>query len=257
MIVEKKIEKLYGLIGFPLSHSFSQKYFRQKFKNESITDSDFLNFEMADISNLREFLLQYPNLKGFAITIPHKQNIIPLLDEIDQDAKAMGAVNTVTCDWSESGLYLKGYNTDYYGFQKTLEPFLKGNEKKAIIFGNGGASKAIQYALHLLNIDFTLVDILPQDGEKILNYNQLTRGMINTADILINTTPLGTFPNIDACINIPYDAIKKDTIAYDLVYNPEKTKFLGLCEMNGAIIVNGMDMLRLQAEKAWLHYNRL
>jgi len=251
----KTITKLYGLIGYPLSHSFSQKYFRQKFVNESIDDADFLNFEMENISNLREFLQQYPLLKGFAVTIPHKQNVMPLLDEIDKDALQIGAVNTVTCRWTDSGLYLKGFNTDYYGFQKTLEPFLQGNEKNALIFGNGGASKAVQFAIGQLGINFIVVDIIGSNHKNIIHYNELTDKMVNSSEIIINTTPLGTWPNVDQCIDIPFQSIQKGTIAYDLVYNPEKTKFLSLCEMNGAIIVNGFDMLRLQAEKAWTYYN--
>jgi shikimate dehydrogenase len=253
----KNIKRLYGLIGYPLSHSFSQKYFRQKFIDESIDDADFLNFEMEDISNLREFLKQYPLLKGFAVTIPHKERIIALLDEIDKDALEMGAVNTVTCNWKGADLYLKGYNTDFYGFQKTLEPFLKGHEKQAIIFGNGGASKAVQFAISRLGISYIIVDIIGSDHKNIILYSELDEQIIKSADIIINTTPLGTWPKIDNCVDIPYYSLKKGTIAYDLVYNPEKTKFLTLCENNGAIIVNGMNMLKLQAEKAWLYYNNL
>jgi shikimate dehydrogenase len=251
------IKNLYGLVGYPLSHSFSQKYFRQKFIDESIKDSDFLNFEIEDISNIREFVKQYPNLKGFAVTIPHKEKIMPLLDEIDQDAIAIGAVNTITCRIKDNKLYLKGFNTDYIGFQQSLKPYLKGNEKQAVIFGNGGASKAVQYALAKLNIAYIIVDIIGSNHKNIILYSELDENIIKSADILINTTPLGTYPKIDECIDIPYNSIKNGTIAYDLVYNPEKTKFLNLCQNNGSIIVNGLNMLKMQAEKAWLLYNDL
>jgi shikimate dehydrogenase len=251
------ITNLYGLIGYPLSHSFSQKYFRQKFINESIKNADFLNFEMEDIRDIRTFLLQYPSLKGFAVTIPHKERIMSFLDEIDDDAKAIGAVNTVTCRWSGTTLYIKGYNTDYLGFQTSLLPFLKGHETNALILGNGGASKAVQYALSKLGISYIIVDIIGSNHKNIIYYNELNENMVKAADIIVNTTPLGTWPNINNCADIPYQYIKRDTIAYDLVYNPEKTKFLGLCENNGAIIVNGIEMLKEQAEKAWQLYNNL
>lgn len=247
--------KLYGLVGYPLKHSFSQKYFRQKFLDESIEGVDFLNFELEDIGFLRQLISNYPQLRGFSVTIPHKESIIPFLDEIDKIAHKIGAVNAVTCHKKNNSFHLKGYNTDYYGFKETLQPFLQGNEKFAIVLGNGGASKAVQYALTKLNIDSIIVSRSKPDNKKIIKYDELNKSIIQSAQIIVNTTPIGMWPNLNNYPEIPYQFIQKNTIVYDLIYNPDKTQFLIKSEKFGAKIVNGLTMLQVQADKAWDLYN--
>lgn len=249
-----KINKLYGLIGYPLSHSFSQKYFREKFRTENIYDADFLNFEMEDLSELRIFIKQHPLLRGFSVTIPHKERIIPFLDEIDFHAQEIGAVNAVVCSQKGNSLHLKGYNTDYYGFTNSLKPFLIGTERLCMILGNGGASKAVQYATKMLGLQSIVVSRNTVSGIPMINYGELTKDLMETVDVLVNTTPLGTWPNVDTCPDIPFHYIRNRIVAFDLVYNPERTKFLVNCENYGAIIVNGKGMLEMQADKAWEYY---
>jgi len=252
---QNKVQKLYGLIGYPLSHSFSQKYFRNKFKMENIEGVNFLNFQIENINQLDQVLIDNPLLQGFSVTIPHKEKIINLLDEVDNHARQIGAVNAVRCFKTIKGNYLKGYNTDYYGFLNALKPFLNGNEKTALVLGNGGAAKAVLYTLNHINIKTIVVSRKNIDKSSTIQYHQIDEQLLSETDIIVNTTPLGMWPNIDNCPPIPYSYIKKNTIAFDLVYNPEKTKFMECAEENGAIVTNGMVMLELQAEKAWEIFN--
>ncbi|NJO92428.1 MAG: shikimate dehydrogenase [Chloroflexia bacterium] len=249
-------KKLYGLIGYPLSHSFSAKYFAEKFQRENITGAEYRNFEIEKIQQLTEILESNPNLIGFNVTIPYKEVIIPYLDELDADAQKIGAVNTVRVLRDGCDIQLKGFNTDFYGFSESLKEFLYGSEKKALVFGNGGAAKAVIYSLQCLGVDYYIVTRSSDCNDPaVINYKNVTEKLIKESDLLVNTTPLGMWPNIMNSIDIPYDAIKQGTIAYDLIYNPEETMFMKKSKENGAIVVNGLRMLELQAEKAWEFFN--
>ncbi|OQY04305.1 MAG: shikimate dehydrogenase [Bacteroidetes bacterium 4572_117] len=247
---------LYGLIGYPLSHSFSQSYFRNKFKNEGYLKHDYLNFSIRSIAEVREIVDKHPKLEGFNVTIPYKELIIKYLDDIDDAAREIAAVNTVKIIRRENKkAYLKGYNTDIYGFEKSLKPFLTTSlHKQALILGNGGASKAVAYVLKKRNIDYKLVSREPISNLSI-SYNQIDKTIVNSHTLIINTTPLGMFPHINHFPKIPYQYINTNHILFDLVYNPPKTKFLELGEVKGATIINGHKMLIYQAEKAWEIFN--
>jgi shikimate dehydrogenase len=248
-------KKLYGLIGYPLSHSFSKKYFTEKFQRENIDGAEYKNFEIKKIQQLPEILKIYPNLIGFNVTIPYKETIIPFLNELDTSAQEIGAVNTVKVSRVAGNISLKGFNTDFHGFSESLKRLLKGTEKKALVFGNGGAAKSVIYSLQCFGFDYKIVTRGDADGEQIINYNKVSEKLIKESDLLVNTTPLGMWPNVNEFVDIPYRAIKKGTIAYDLIYNPEETLFMKKSGLNGAIVVNGLRMLELQAEKAWIFFN--
>ncbi len=246
----------YGLIGYPLSHSFSWKYFNEKFKRENIKNAEYKNFEIPNINELHEVIKNNPKLQGFNVTIPYKESIIPLLDHLDDTAKEIGAVNCVKLIYNADKPKLIGYNTDYYGFSVSLKQLVEGKEKTALIFGSGGASKAVKYSLRNLDINYKIVSRqLQNKSENTIKYEDISPKLISETDILINTTPLGMFPNIDNAVDIPYEYIKNKSIAFDLIYNPLKTLFLKKAEENGAIICNGLKMLELQADKAWEIFN--
>lgn len=245
------MKKLYGLIGFPLSHSFSKKYFTEKFAKEQLTDCVYELFPLQDITGLPDFLVQYPDLKGFNVTIPHKQSIIPFLDELAPTAQSAGAVNTVVID--EQGR-LTGFNTDVIGFQKTLEPFAD-RHSKALVLGTGGAGKAVVYVLQKLGIPHILVS--RHSGNNVLAYSDLDQNIISEHTLIINTTPLGMYPAKDTCPPIPFQYITENHLLYDLVYNPTETLFLSRGKEQGAHIQNGLEMLYLQAEAAWELWNPL
>jgi len=241
---------LYGLIGYPLSHSFSQNYFREKFKNEGIANHDYLNFPIKDISEITEVVTNNPNLYGFNVTIPYKEQIIPFLDELSPAAKEIAAVNTVKITRKGDTITLKGYNTDTYGFEQSLKPFLKKTHKNALILGTGGASKAVAYVLGQLNIDYLFVSRKPKSKQQI-NYLDLEEKTIEKHTLIINTSPLGMFPKIDFFFFFPYAFLNENHLLFDLIYNPEKTKFMQNGENQNAKTANGYNMLTLQAEKAW------
>ena len=243
---EKKTYKL-GLIGKNISYSFSRAYFKKKFEKEQINHITYENFDIENISLFPSIIENIPNVKGFNVTIPYKESIIPFLDSLDKKAKHIGAVNTIKVTKNDK---LVGYNTDCYGFKKSIKPYLKPTHKNALILGTGGASKAIAYSLKALGITFHYVSRNKKSGVDF-TYNQLTEDTIKQHQVIINCTPLGTFPNIDTCPNIPYNAITKEHILYDLIYNPEETKFLKSGKQQGAVTINGLKMLKLQAEKAW------
>jgi len=244
--------KLLGLIGYPLSHSFSQSYFRKKFSADKLlANYDYLNFPIEDISLLPQLIVENPQLIGFNVTIPYKEQVMSYLNDIDPIAKKIGAVNTVKITRGTAGDYkLKGYNTDVYGFEHSLLPFLQKHHKKALILGTGGASKAVAYVLKNLNIDFLFVSRIVAQ-ENTISYADLDEKIMNTYNLIINTTPLGMHPNIQTMPEIPYGYIDKKFLLYDLVYNPAETRFLLKGKEKGAIIVNGYKMLVFQAEKAW------
>ena len=236
-----------GLLGKNISYSFSRAYFKKKFTEEKIDNVSYENFDIKDISLFHDLIKNSSDLKGLNITIPYKEAVIPFLDKLNKKAKEIGAVNTIKITKNNK---LIGYNTDCYGFKKSLKPFLKSHHKNALILGTGGASKAIAYSLRKLNIDYHYVSRnIKKDVD--FTYSMLTKDIIKQHQIIINCTPLGTFPNIDVCPDIPYEAITKDHILYDLIYNPEETKFLKLGKKHQATIINGLNMLKLQAEKAW------
>lgn len=243
--------RTFGLIGYPLSHSFSQKYFTQKFERENIAGCEFRNFPLEDIAKLPALLKEYPSLEGLSVTIPHKQNILPYLNEIDPPAKEIGAVNCIRLSHQGKSLRLKGYNTDVHGFGQSLKPLLKPHHTQALVLGTGGAAKAVSYFLDKSKIKFRLVS----KSGKGISYNSLTRSLIEENTLIINTTPLGMFPNLDACPEIPYEFLSPQHLLYDLTYNPEESLFLRKGKEKGAQIKNGLEMLHLQAEKAWEIWN--
>ncbi len=247
---------IYGLIGFPLEHSFSEKYFAQKFKSENILNSKYKLFPLKSVKEFPKFLKNNPELKGLNVTIPYKELIIPYLNKLHSSAKNINAVNTISIKQNNKGdVYTIGYNTDVYGFQKSLKPFLNSNIKKALILGTGGAAKAVAYVLNENNIEFLFVSRAKLNtNKKIINYSSLNKNIIENTQIIINTTPLGMSPNIENCPDIPYKFISEKHILYDLIYNPEETFFLKKGKNNDAVIKNGLEMLYLQAEKSWEIY---
>lgn len=244
----------YGLIGFPLEHSFSKNYFTQKFESEKLPDCIYSNYPIENIQRLSKVINDNPELAGLNVTIPYKQQVMELLDSIDNEANEVGAVNTIKIIRENTNYRLQGFNTDIYGFEKPLLENLKPIHKSALILGTGGASKAVSYILKKHGISFYLVSRKPKD-KTILSYSDLTQELISEYKLIINTSPLGMYPGIDKCPAIPYEAVGHDHILYDLIYNPEKTLFLKNGEQKKATIINGLPMLHIQAEKAWEIWN--
>lgn len=243
--------KQFGLIGYPLSHSFSKKYFSEKFEKASITDAQYELYELKSLQDFKSWMNTVSDLKGLNVTIPYKQEVIPFLDRLNDKAKAIGAVNVIK---KESDGTYTGYNSDYYGFKNSLEIFLEHSfPKKALVLGTGGASKAVIVALQDLGIDYRYVS--RKGSGCTLGYDQLTPELIDEHQLIINTTPLGMYPAVDQCPSIPYEAIGSNHYLYDLVYNPEETLFMKKGLTQGAKVKNGLDMLILQAEKAWEIWN--
>ncbi|WP_299123925.1 shikimate dehydrogenase [uncultured Winogradskyella sp.] len=241
----------FGLVGRDISYSFSRGYFADKFKEENLAHS-YVNFDLQSIDELEDIIKNTSNLKGLNVTIPYKEEVMPILNSLNKKAKKIGAVNTIRITSSKK---LIGYNTDFYGFKNSIQPHLKKYHKRALILGTGGASKAIAYALKKLKIEYNYVSRSKKKGVAYL-YSDLTNEIVSAHSIIINCTPIGTFPKINECPDIPYDAITKKHILYDLIYNPEKTKFLNNGELKGATIINGLEMLKLQAEKSWEIWNK-
>lgn len=237
--------KQYGLIGYPLDHSFSQRYFSEKFLREGISGVSYQNFPIPQIEDLKELLTDQTNLRGFNVTIPYKTQIIPLLDEIDTHASSIGAVNTVKI---ENGK-LSGFNTDWIGFMESIKPMLTSNDRRALVLGTGGSSKAIFYALNQLGIGSTLVSRNP-DKEHI-GYDDIDVQIMSSHQIIVQCTPLGTYPRIDECPPMPYSLLNESHMLFDLVYNPEMSRFLQHGKNAGTRIQNGFAMLVGQAEAAW------
>lgn len=240
----------FGLIGRNIDYSFSKTYFTKKFENDGLAHS-YQNFDLSTINEFPEIIRTNEGLKGLNVTIPYKEAVIPFLDKLDKIAKAIGAVNTIKV--TKKGK-LVGSNTDYYGFQKSITPFIKSHHKKALILGTGGASKAVAYALKCLSITHHFVSRTASDVVDF-TYDTLSDKDIAEHQIIINCTPLGTSPNTNACPQIPYDGITDAHLLYDLIYNPEETKFLTIGKIKGATICNGHNMLELQAERAWEIWN--
>lgn len=239
-----------GLLGKHIDYSFSKGYFKEKFESEHLAFT-YENFDLDNISLFPKLLRDNPDIFGLNVTIPYKEQIIPYLDKLDKKAKQIGAVNTITINAKGQ---LKGYNTDCYGFKKSIKPYLKKHHKKALILGTGGASKAIAYALKKMNIKTDYVSRSSKPGVKF-TYESLTKDDIKSYTIIINCSPVGTHPDVNHCPDIPYDGITNKHLLYDLIYNPEETKFLRLGKLQGAEIRNGLHMLEFQAEKAWRIWN--
>lgn len=252
IMVEGK--KIYGLVGKKLSHSFSAKFFNEKFEAEGI-NAEYRNFELPNIEHLKDIIASHPTLMGLNVTIPYKEVVIPFLDDLSPEAKAIGAVNVIKIQHlSDGSVRLIGHNTDVIGFRESIRPLLTTNHTKAMILGTGGASKAVEHALRALDIEVQFVS--RSHDKSSLTYSDLTDDIISNYKIIVNTTPLGMYPNTMVMPDIIYYALTEEHLCYDLVYNPEKTMFLIACEAHGAQIKNGIEMLILQAERAWEIWNK-
>lgn len=244
--------KRYGLIGFPLGHSFSQKYFTQKFSAERI-DARYDLFPLSSIGELPKLMDDVDNFAGFNVTIPYKQEVVAFLDDLDEQARQIGAVNVVKISYVDGKRVLKGFNSDAYGFTESIRPMLKASQKKALVLGSGGASKAVVYSLRRLGISPVVVSRHPADG--MLTYGDLDADIMKDYTVVVNASPVGMSPKVDACPDIPYNLLTPAHVCFDLVYNPEETLFLKKAKEMGAAVKNGLEMLHLQAEGAWLYWN--
>jgi len=246
-------DRLFGLIGYPLSHSFSKRYFLDKFQKDGSADRQYYElFPLEHIEELPQLQEWYPQLRGLNVTIPYKQQVLPYLTELDPEAEAVGAVNTIRID----GQSWKGFNTDIYGFEQSLRKLLSSKERlppQALVLGTGGAAKAVIYVLRKLDIAVQLISRRP--GADVLTYAELKEKSLKDYPLLVNTTPLGMSPHTEACPDLNYDQLSERHVLYDLVYNPEKTLFLQKGEAAGAAIMNGLPMLIGQAERAWAIWN--
>jgi shikimate dehydrogenase len=242
---------LYGLIGYPLSHSFSKKYFEEKFEKEGLKDCRFENFPIQRIEDLPALLNDNPDLKGLAVTIPYKQSVIRFLSSIINIPEGMNACNCICIE----GDKLTGYNTDVIGFEKSFSPLLQPHHTSALVFGSGGAAAAVLFVLKKLGMAYKVISRKPGSDAQI-SYAGITEELIAQTPVLINTTPLGMYPKKDDCPSIPYSAISDKHLLYDLVYNPEETLFLQKGKEQGATVKNGADMLAIQAEANWKKWNQ-
>lgn len=262
------MSKLYGLIGYPLSHSFSKKYFTEKFEREAIAGCEYNLYPLDTIGQFSQLISSNPLLSGLNVTIPYKESIIPFVDELDETAKAVGAVNCIKITTPESKIqnpkstHLTGYNTDVVGFRKSIKPFLEQQHERALILGTGGASKAVAFVLKEIGIDCYFVtrdkqnaNVAAAYSDKLFTYDELNDYIINAFKLIVNTTPVGMFPNINDCPPLPYQFLQSSHLLYDLVYNPVETEFLKQGRLKGTATVNGLSMLHLQAEEAWKIWN--
>lgn len=238
----------YGLIGYPLEHSFSRNYFNEKFRNERI-DAEYDNFEIPSIENLKEVLETTPNLRGLNVTIPYKEEVIRYLDELSPEARAIGAVNVIRVTHKGSKTVLKGFNSDVIGFTRSIESMLEPLHRKALILGTGGAAKAVDYGLKSLGLGTLFVSRTARPG--VITYNDVTPDLIRSHKVIVNCTPLGMYPHVDSCPPLPYEAMDSHTLLYDLLYNPDETLFMQKGRQQGAITKNGLEMLLLQAFASW------
>ena len=243
--------KKFGLIGKDISYSFSKKYFTEKFAQDLYEDCSYENFDILNIEDFPSILKNNPNLKGLNVTIPYKESIIPYLDTVSDKAFQIGAVNVIR--FTKKG-NLKGYNSDWFGFKKSLEPLLQAHHKKALILGTGGAAKAVAFALDQLGITYSFVS--REANPNTIDYSLINATTFDNHQIIINCTPVGTSPNTKEFPPMPYTYFSNQHIAFDLIYNPEETEFLKKAKKQGAIIKNGYEMLIYQAEKAWKIWNK-
>ncbi|MCD7926906.1 MAG: shikimate dehydrogenase [Bacteroides sp.] len=243
----------YGLIGYPLGHSFSKNFFNEKFHSENI-DAEYVNFESPAIKELPSVLLANPNLVGLNVTIPYKEQVISYLDELDKDAAAIGAVNVIKIVNQKGKTKLVGYNSDVIGFTQSIEPLLEPQHKKALILGTGGASKAVDYGLRKLGLECKFVSRTSREG--MLTYEELTPEIMDEYKVIVNCTPVGMYPHADQYPNIPYECLTPNHLLYDLLYNPDTTLFMKKGADKGAVVKNGLEMLLLQAFGAWDIWNK-
>jgi shikimate dehydrogenase len=244
----------YGLIGYPLEHSFSKTYFNQKFEAEHI-DAEYVNFEIPSVKELKNILKENAGLQGLNVTLPYKTAVIPLLDDIDEDARLIGAVNVIAIKKGSFGkLRIKGYNSDIIGFKQSIEPLLNETQRKALILGTGGASKAVFHGLKQLGIASTFVSRTAKDS--CITYGEISPEIMEQYTVIVNTTPVGMYPNIDDCPAIPYGLLSPDHLLYDLLYNPDETLFMRKGKAQGATVKNGLEMLLLQAFASWEMWHR-
>lgn len=245
--------RTFGLIGYPLSHSFSKKFFTEKFEREGIKNCRYELFPIERAELFYKVLSDHQDLCGLNVTIPYKVEVLPFLDEVDEAAKAIGAVNCISIGRKDAELWIKGYNTDAYGFSESLKPLLENHHKKALIFGDGGAAKAVKYVLNQLQIPY--LSVVRNPAPETILYSEVNAELLAAYTLLINTTPLGMSPNYETCPPIPYQFLNHLHLAYDLVYNPEESEFLKRVKAQNGKIKNGMEMLRLQAERSWYIWN--
>lgn len=241
----------YGLIGYPLGHSFSRKFFTEKFEQEDI-DAQYLNFEIPSIEEFPNIIASHPELLGLNVTIPYKQQVMQYLDEISPEAKAIGAVNVVKCQPSTVNCQpkLTGYNSDVIGFVESIKPLLKPHHEKALILGTGGASKAIHYGLEE-KLGMETLFVSRTSRENMITYNDITKDLLQDYTVIVNCSPVGMFPKVDECPALPYEAMNENYLLYDLVYNPLETLFMKKGAAQGATVKNGLEMLHLQAIASW------
>ncbi len=244
--------RVYGLIGYPLGHSMSQHYFNEKFKTESLLDCRFELFPIDKISHFPFLIESEPELTGLAVTIPYKEAVIPYLSAIDEEANKIQAVNCITF----SGIGMKGYNTDIIGFEKSFIPLLKPHHKKAIILGSGGASKAVQFVLEKIGMEFLIVSRKKSSDSNRIGYELLEELLWNDYYVIINCTPIGMDPHFEKMPNIPYSLLNEKYLLYDLIYKPSETLFMQMGIRSGATVKNGYEMLLIQAEENWKLWNK-
>lgn len=242
----------YGLIGFPLGHSFSKNYFNEKFSNEHI-DAEYINYEIPDIRILKEILASTPDLKGLNVTIPYKEKVIKYLDAISPEAKTIGAVNVIRVRHNGKKTLLKGFNSDVIGFTRSIAPLIESFHKKALILGTGGASKAINYGLKSLGLETLFVSRNKRKG--LITYDEITADTVHEYNVIVNCTPVGMYPHADECPRLPYEAMDNHNLLYDLLYNPDETLFMKRGAAAGAVTKNGLEMLLLQAFASWEFWN--
>jgi shikimate dehydrogenase len=242
----------YGLIGYPLGHSFSVGYHNQRFADEGI-NAKYINFEITSIDDLPEVLNSNPELKGLNVTIPYKEKVLQFLDYISPEARAIGAVNVIKVIHHDNKTILKGYNSDVIGFTKSIEPMLDDYHKKALILGTGGASKAIAYGLKSLGLETVYVS--RYERPDTIQYESITPDVVKEYNVIVNCTPLGMYPKTEECPKLPYEAMDQHNILYDLIYNPDETLFMKRGAQYGAQTKNGLEMLLLQAFASWEFWN--
>lgn len=244
--------RTYGLIGHPLGHSFSKMFFTDKFENEEI-DAEYQNFDISTIEEVLDVIASTPTLSGFNVTIPYKEKIMPYLDEVSKEARAIGAVNVVRLERDGSRMMLKGYNSDIIGFRESISPLLHPHHKKALILGTGGASKAVRYVLEQKGLDTVMVSRYTRPGT--VSYQDLDADAVKEYEVIVNCTPVGMYPNENECPLLPYEHLDNNNLLYDLVYNPETTLFMKRGKAQGATVKNGLEMLLLQAIASWEIWN--
>ena len=238
----------YGIIGYPLGHSFSPGFFNEKFKNEGI-DAVYERYELSQIDLLPEIIASNPELCGLNVTIPYKQQIMQYLDELSEEAREIGAVNVVKVTHNGKNVHLKGFNSDVIGFSRSIEPLLEKHHKKALILGTGGAAQAIDYGLKQLGLE--TIKVSRYERPDTIQYDKITPGVIKEYKVIINCTPIGMYPNTEECPNLPYEAMDSQHLLYDLIYNPDTTLFMKKGMERGAVVKNGLEMLLLQAYASW------